>query len=288
MMMMMMMLRLCSFHGKFNSYSHRVVIVLLQLLLLSQLSFIYIITDATTVSLSRDLLSNNNTNHTTTASLSNSSSSSQTTNDIRYEILHNMTIEYRNRFQPSQDGTTTTTTTSSSSNSISSDSILQPIPPEQQHVRNFFRNIYNRIFTPTIRCNIGLKSTCICQEDDLRRAILRSGTSFDNPTSIVICLGTITLTDHKPMNITNKSFFIGCTGNTATNSILRQQQQRTCDISGNRQQRIFYGNPIQLFLQNIRLISGNAILQSNDNDDDNHNNNTNFVSSHILQKQNIG
>jgi hypothetical protein len=120
----------------------------------------------------------------------------------------------------------------------------------QQHrhlEKGFFSSLFDCIFNPSLLCAIGLPSSCICREDALRRAVLRAGNSFDNPTPIVLCTGTIIVS--KPLNVTGKSFFMGCTS---------PNTWRACDLSGGRQHRIIEGNPIQLFLQNIRLLRGHA------------------------------
>ena len=154
-------------------------------------------------------------------------------------------------------------------------------------IGEFVKGLYYNIFNPTLRCQLGLPSTCICQESDLRRAIIRAGISFDNPTPITLCTGTITLQDSNirssnskendflSINVTNKSFFLGC--QAEERKILPKLRRRPkCVISGNGQHTIFFGNPIQLFLQNIQLINGYASLSSMNNDntvkDGNHSN----------------
>lgn len=108
--------------------------------------------------------------------------------------------------------------------------------------------IFNFLVSPTLLCFLGFASSCICQDDSLQRAILRSSTSFDNPTPIVLCAGT--LEPKKAVNVTGKSFFISC-------GATRFWQR--CSLSGGRRHRIFEGSPVQMFLQNIRIFHGNAL-----------------------------
>jgi hypothetical protein len=198
-----------------------------------------------------------------------------TLHDQRLIRLKLATIEFVNKFGPLQSSYTPIKADededddddANGSNSNSSNA-LTAIKPQQQkqqlNIGNFFTSIIETVFNPTTRCRLGFKSSCICREDSFRRAILRAGSSFDNPTPITLCTGTITLTtqyeldvQYKPINITNKSFFIGCTP-TTKKKWLRRRPASSCTISGNGQYRMFYGNPVQLFLQNIQLINGNA------------------------------
>jgi predicted outer membrane repeat protein len=223
---------------------------------------------------------------TKTRTLNTDNSIRSTNREVLESRLNSAVLDYINKFGPlpssfqvqqethglpvTADSTTTATTNASTAD------IQQRTPPHQQRasVGDFFMDLYYSILNPTLRCRIGLPSTCICQEDDLRRAIVRAGTSFDNPTPITLCAVTITLqdsnvrhnnkNDFQPINVTNKSFFIGCQAKNP--KILPKFRKRaTCVISGNGQQTIFHGNPIQLFLQNIQLINSYASLSTMNN-----------------------
>jgi hypothetical protein len=208
--------------------------------------------------------------------LNNDTSYRSTKNAILEDRLNLAITDYINKFGPLPSGlklpeeTDDSTVLTSDSTVTATSSVSATQIQQRTSVGDFFTDLYYTILNPTLRCRLGLPSTCLCQEGDLRRAIVRAGTSFDNPTPITLCAGTIVLQDSdirgnknnnnkdfQPINITNKSFFIGC---QAKERIIlpKLRKKPTCVISGNGQQTIFYGNPIQLFLQNIHLINSYA------------------------------
>ena len=225
----------------------------------------------------------------TTTATTNIRRLKNTKRDVLEGRLNSAVLDYINKFGPLPshlqlgkvtDGTPITSdSTIAATTNTTSTQIQQQQRPQQQEqqmqrasAQDFFTNLYYNIFNPTLRCRIGLPSTCICQEGDLRRAIVRAGTSFDNPTPITLCTGTITLQDSdirnnnnkndvQPINVTNKSFFIGCQAEKRK-IFPKLRKKAICAISGNGQQTIFFGSPIQLFLQNIQLMNGYSSLST--------------------------
>jgi hypothetical protein len=109
-------------------------------------------------------------------------------------------------------------------------------------------HVSRQLFIPSVSCYLGLKQfrTCLCQEDALRRAVAKAGSSTKTPTAITICAGTIELTE--ALNVTGKSIALSCDA----------PFYWTCDLSGKGKNRIFEGSPTLLSLNTVRLKEGSA------------------------------